>query len=862
MIPQRLSVRNFLCYRENVPPLDFTGLHLACLCGPNGHGKSSLLDAITWCLWGKARGRTQDELISYGADETRVELEFLARDTQYRVIRSHARGLPSRRRPGVSDLQLQVLDTTDSQPITGNSIRETQAKIEQLIGMDYDTFINSAFLLQGRADEFTSKTPAERKSVLAAILGLGTYDRLQVLARERLAEAKAATDRTEGIVQQMRREAETMGDPSVELTGVGRRLTDLDQQLSAQRQEVNQLKGQVAELERKRQALANDQRQIRDLAQEIKQLESRITTTQQRIEGYQALLEQTTAIEEGLGRLRQARQRFEELEEVRGRFDSLNQEKTGLMQAIDTQRARLETQVDQLKHRMDSELTPTANGEIGLVAAQADTRRKLEGLAEEEQELLRQRQQQQTLATRIGEAQTTAGQYRMEGEELRKKLDLLNNPNGREAVCPLCGTPLSEDGCQGLGAGYQLEIEAKRGLYRDNQSLLKTLESQRSSLEEELPKREQAYAQSQRELQVKLSDLERRLLESRQAQRELGEAELRLAAGLASLEAGDFAATEHSQLEELGRQIGDLGYDDSVRQQSYAETRELQVFEERRNQLLEAQSRLPEEQESLAQTLNMLQRRRVELAGQEEQIRAGEEAIAGLPQLEERLDRAEGVLKEQEASQQTAIARRGDLEGQLRRLAELNQEIAASADRLFILEEEQGIYQELASAWGRQGVQAMLIETVVPRLEEEGNAILGRMTDNRMFLKLETQRERRTGRGEPIETLEINVSDELGPRSYEMYSGGEAFRVNLALRVALSKVLSQRMGAPLPTLFIDEGFGTQDTAGRERILDVISAIQDDFEKIIVITHLEDLKDMFPVRIEVQKDGDGSTFWLS
>ena len=178
------------------------------------------------------------------------------------------------------------------------------------------------------------------------------------------------------------------------------------------------------------------------------------------------------------------------------------------------------------------------------------------------------------------------------------------------------------------------------------------------------------------------------------------------------------------------------------------------------------------------------------------------------------------------------------------------------------LEEDQGIYQELTTAFGRQGVQAMLIETVVPRLEEEANVLLARMTDNRMHVKLETQRERRDGTGEPIETLEINVSDELGPRSYEMYSGGEAFRVNLAIRIALSKVLAQRIGAPLPTLFIDEGFGTQDAAGRERILDVIGAIQEDFEKIIVITHLEDMKDMFPVRIEVQKGIDGSTFWLS
>ena len=117
------------------PALDFTGIHLAGLCGGNGHGKSALLDAITWCLWGKARGKTQDELISFGADECRVQLEFTSRNESYRVIRSHSRG-GGRRRQGASDLQLQLLDGEHTQPITGNTIRETQAKIEQTVGMD------------------------------------------------------------------------------------------------------------------------------------------------------------------------------------------------------------------------------------------------------------------------------------------------------------------------------------------------------------------------------------------------------------------------------------------------------------------------------------------------------------------------------------------------------------------------------------------------------------------------------------------------------------------------------------------------------------------------------------------------------
>ena len=85
-----------------------------------------------------------------------------------------------------------------------------------------------------------------------------------------------------------------------------------------------------------------------------------------------------------------------------------------------------------------------------------------------------------------------------------------------------------------------------------------------------------------------------------------------------------------------------------------------------------------------------------------------------------------------------------------------------------------------------------------------------------------------------------------------MYSGGEAFRVNFAIRLALSEVLAQRANARIQTLVIDEGFGSQDADGREKLKSCIKAIEKDFEKILIITHLEDLKEAFPHRIEVEK----------
>jgi exonuclease SbcC len=872
--PLRLTLQNFLCYRENVPTLDFTGLHVACMSGANGHGKSALLDAITWCLWGEARAKTQDELISYGADEMRVELEFLARDTRYRAIRSHARG-GGRRRQGVTDLQLQITagdpDLSGWQPITGNSVRETQARIEQVLGLDYDTFINSAFLLQGRADEFTNKTAAERKVVLGKVLGLAAYDQLQERARERLAERREAAVRLEGTVENMGLQIDALGDPSLELGGVGLRLKAVAEQLQRQGQEAEGLRTRVGGLQRQRDDLAALQQRMQVHRQDIEQLEAGLRAAQQRIGEYQALIQQGAAILTGVTQLAKARLRYESLEQTRTRFEALNRGKNPLLEAIATKQARLEEQAKQWQ-QAESNLTLKAQAITTLAAQQEETRARLAGLAKEERDIATQRHQTQTLATSIGEARTTAERYKTEGQELHAKLELLQRPSAEgplacidgfgfnEAVCPLCQTPLGLDGCQRLAATYQADIEEKRHLYRQNQTQLQQMEAEKAALEGDLPRQEQRLTRAQREHQRKLDELERQIQESQQATLELAEAKAQLASARASLASRDFAPAEQSQLQELEQQIAALGYDDNLRRLSYREMQELQPFEARQRQVSDAYARLPQEEEALARTQDMLGRRREELAGQESQLRGGQAALAELPQWEARLRQAEQALREAAESQRAALTREALLKDQQRRLEQLRQEMAETSGQLKALQDEQAVYRELVTALGRQGVQAMLIETVVPRLEQEANLLLGRMTDNRMHLRLETQRQ--TVKGATAETLEIKVSDELGPRAYEMYSGGEAFRVNLALRIALSRVLSQRMGAPLPTLFIDEGFGTQDTAGRERIVDVISAIKDEFDKIIVITHLEDLKDQFPDCIEVWKEPSGSTFRLS
>ena len=866
MIPLRLTIRNFLCYRENVPTLDFTGLHIACLCGANGHGKSALLDSITWALWGKGRGRTQDEMISYGADECRVELDFSSRGQEYRVIRSHARG-GTRRRGGATDLQLMVLEGGHGEdrtpkPVTGNMIRETQVRIDQTIGMDYDTFINSAFLVQGRADEFTNKTPAERKAVLSKILGLETYDRLQARARERNSWAENSAKIAEGNVDRIGRELAQLLTPAAELNEVEEGLAALNKNLAEQQVKTAGLREQMGELLRQQAGQEETAQRLAVLAEEMTQFESVRQTAQAQVVAFERLMEQASAIRQGAAQLATARAAFTRLEETGRDFDELERRRLAVSSAIDTERAILESQFQQLATEIDSRLSPKSQGLDQLEANQLQLQNEGQALEAQERALVLQRERLNGLVVQAAQLRISLERFTNEGNDLNSKKALLTGVNGEETVCPLCQTPLSEDGCARLVETFEADIEVKREEYRKTSAQEKALQADKSELEGRLPGQEQSLSQALTKRQVGLQQLLQQVEEARQARVDLAEAAPRLEEMRSSLADDSFAADESVKLKKLAVQLQELDYDPEARQRIYQETRDLDEFAQRQRLLEQAEASLPGAKDTAEQNASLAQRRREELEQLQSQVEDAKKALEGLAALESDFTQAEQREREFGVKIQQTIERQGYLRNQVERKESLGQELDSESARLIALQDERSIYQELATAFGRQGVQAMLIETVVPRLENETNALLGRMTDNRMNVKLETQRERASGQGEPRETLEILVSDELGPRSYEMYSGGEAFRVNLALRIALSKVLAQRMGAPLPTLFIDEGFGTQDAVGRERILDVISAIGGDFEKVLVITHLDDLKEAFSVRIEVQKDESGSTFWLS
>jgi len=243
------------------------------------------------------------------------------------------------------------------------------------------------------------------------------------------------------------------------------------------------------------------------------------------------------------------------------------------------------------------------------------------------------------------------------------------------------------------------------------------------------------------------------------------------------------------------------------------------------------------------------------------QLRPLEEQLAAPPDPGAQLRQLEQQIRQRRQRLDQTLGQLGRLQQEHHHLQALRLKLEEEEQQLQSSQQQYRIYQELAQAFGKNGIQALMIENVLPQLEQETNQILGRLSANQLHVQFVTQRAGRSSKTKLIDTLDILIADAQGTRSYETYSGGEAFRINFAIRLALARLLAQRCGSDLQMLIIDEGFGTQDAQGCERLIAAINAIAPDFGCILTVTHMPLLKEAFQTRIEVTKTQDGSCLSL-
>ncbi len=828
-----------MCYREE-QTLDFSGIHLACLAGDNGHGKSALLDAMTWALWGKARARRDDELIALGETEMWVELEFDMGGQRYRIWRQR-----SKRGQGQTDLHFYVwhgtADGGEWQLLDEGGLRERQAQITRTLHMEYDTFTHSAFLLQGKADSFTVKTPGERKQILADILDLSRYDAYETRAKEEVQARKDAAARIQGEIDAIDRELARQEEYAARLQAARAAAAEAVEALRAA--EAEQARCRAALQERQAQARQKEElekrlaRGQRDLSDDQREL----AAARARLEGYESIVAQRAEIEAGWAALEQARQEDGDWNARLLRSSQLQERLGPLRLAVEQARLALEAE------------------RRGLVIQQAEQSRKI-AAAQQQAALLAQAQEAlallakkearreeiaaelHALVERSATLRAQTGRLTQEGQAARDKIEMLEE--AVTAACPLCGQPLGPDERARMLADLRAERDQLAETYRRSQAELTEDEQLARAWRVKEARQRQAAQGEAAVLEGQLAEAEHQRLT-----REIADLDARLAAEA-------YAPEARAEALRLEAEIAAVGYDSAAHAGVRARLAELEPFDARyHRQLLPALDGIADARAGVAALEAQVSRREADLAedlAERDRLAA---RLADLPELEAALERADRAVDEAAARERHARQEEGAAMQQLDALAAQAARRGQRLADLAAVNEEIGIYTQLREAFGKKGLQAMIIETTIPEIETEANRLLGRMSQGRMSLRLETQRERVTGGVQ--ETLDILISDELGSRAYELYSGGEAFRANLALRIAISRLLARRAGAQLQTLVIDEGFGTQDAQGRQMLVEAINSIQEDFARILVITHIEELRDQFPARIDVVKTPAGS-----
>ena len=235
---------------------------------------------------------------------------------------------------------------------------------------------------------------------------------------------------------------------------------------------------------------------------------------------------------------------------------------------------------------------------------------------------------------------------------------------------------------------------------------------------------------------------------------------------------------------------------------------------------------------------------------QEAQLAAAQQARDEYAKTQELLTSTTNQLTAGQEQLRSLTVRLGALTAQLAAGQRAQAEGQALRDEMERLTTDRRHFTVLAEAYAI--IPTLVMENALPVLETETNRLLDTISRTGMRARIDTQKALKSRDG-LAETLDIIVRDHVGERPIDNYSGGERFRLDLALRVGLSKLLARRAGARIQTLAIDEGLGSLDNDGLQQLRESLGALSDDFDLILVITHVDEMKATFPSQILVTRD---------
>jgi exonuclease SbcC len=848
MIPVNLKIQGFLSYKELVD-INFEQLHLASITGPNGAGKSSILDAMTWSLFGYARARN-DQVINQQSETALVVMDFEYEQQLFRVRRTKQLD-----KTQILEFYIRDQDAQQWRALTEHSVSDTQKRIQSTLRMDYDTFINASFFLQGKADQFTQLTPGDRKAILSNILGLEIWEQYLKKTKEIRKDLEFEKKRLESILFEIDKELADEEQLKIQLAQTQKDLVEKNKSKESHNLLIDQAKLLDS-------ARVNAESQIKQQKSDIEKISSTLDKTRKR---QHELSMQLETLQNQVQNAAQIEENYKQWLQIRLELDELNKK------SVVYQKAKQE--LINIQHEIDNEYKSLSTQKKFLDEKHIEIEQYKRTLPEIEQELAFFIKKQDEFSILISnkqklheKIQNLQGEISARREKIRH-LEHLNNEKrehlkefrGAGPECPFCSQPLTQDHKQKYENLIIKEGVERKGIIEEENKLIEQFTKEINEARIELKKIEAIENEST----LTQNQITERRVNKNHMQNSIDEWQKKQSSEyqtiLQQLENRFFEEKYQSQMASLHQEIEEINFDEDKHSSFQQLENQLRGTEEKYRNLETARGKLEPITKQLTDLLGDIKNDEQELADKSEKLKKMqnefEKLYANLPdilQLKKELDSIDIELSQ--------ISRRLGADKQrldtIERKKVDKEKIQAELDQLIVAISR---YQKLEEAFGKNGVPALLIEQALPEIEAHANELLDRLTIGQLSIHFETQSEYKDKkRQDKKETLDILINDANGhTRAYEMFSGGEAFRINFAIRLALSQVLAKRSGARLQTLVIDEGFGSQDHTGRSRLVETINQVKRDFSKILIITHLEELKDAFPGRIEVEKTPSGS-----
>ena len=618
MRPLRLELEGFTVYKRP-QVIDFERLNFFVIQGKTGAGKTSIVDAITYALYGKVprygNADATSRVLSKGSNRLRVSLEFSVGGRRYRIERFF------RQKPRESILRVE-----EEGRRLNLTRREVESWVKKTTGLDYRTFTKVILLPQGEFDRFLKpKEPRERREILIELLNLEIFERMREMASERCREL-------EGELNALRTEAEALKDLSEEV------LKQLEEERRNTERRAEELKKEVRELEE----LLSRAREKEKLTEELEKLRSSLASLEEKREEIETLrerLDRARKVLPYLPYMERVENVERELRDLRIERDKLLKSRTELIGEMENVKAERE--------KVEEEF------------------RRLPSLREELQRTLRELERLEEALEELRAIERIKKDIQTRGREIEKRRETYEECEAR------------------LSKGERLIEEVKRELEgldydeEEHESLIKKAERRKLLLRdlERLREIEDSLKREKAKRERILGDLERKRKELEEKERELERAGMEAHARhiRSLLKEGDRCPVcggvfRGGELEEAGADLGELKNDlENVRKEVLALERSLASVEANVSALEREKSALSETieserelmEEDLEVKLRELEEKRRKRRELEEKLRRyqerfnqllreREEALRELERLRSEVDSLRNLLQEKE----------------------------------------------------------------------------------------------------------------------------------------------------------------------------------------------------------------------